>query len=401
MLPLIFALMLTSAGPAFEATTLEGRDVSGSLVELTADHVTLAAKEGNVRLDMRRVLTLVSTKGASAPAASVVVELIDGSTIRGRQYTAQGDRARITLTDGQTIETPAGVVRTVRLGDFRGGRTDQPRNALDSDWLRMIKMETDGDLLIALAGEGLDYHKGVLHDVTDDVVRFDVDGEVLPVKRSKVYGFVYHRGVEPELPAAVCRITDAAGSVWAAKSIGFAGQLKWTTPSGVTVAKSPTELARIDFSGGKLAYLGEWKPESVIWTPYFSVEAPTEATRRFHAPRFDRGFESDVLRLGGVAYNKGLAVRCRTEIVYRLPSRFGRFQAMAGIDDVVRPNGKVRLVIRGDDRVLLDTIVAGDEAPLSIDLELKDVRRLTILVDFAGGLGAGDRLLLCNARVLR
>ena len=55
-------------------------------------------------------------------------------------------------------------------------------------------LKADSDLLVVRKDESLDYHKGVLHDVTEDAVRFDLDGEVLPVKRSKVYGFAYRHG---------------------------------------------------------------------------------------------------------------------------------------------------------------------------------------------------------------
>ena len=76
--------------------------------------------------------------------------------------------------------------------------------------------------------------------------------------------------------------------------------------------------------------------------------------KQFYAPRFDRGFDSRPLRLGGVDYRKGLALHSRTELVYRLPERFSRFLAVAGIADAVRPGGKVRLVVRGDDKVLFE-----------------------------------------------
>ena len=67
--------------------------------------------------------------------------------------------------------------------------------------------------------QSIDYHQGVLHDVTEDAVQFDLDGELLPVKRSKVYGFAYRHRAEAELPPAVCRITDSAGSQWSVRSL--------------------------------------------------------------------------------------------------------------------------------------------------------------------------------------
>ena len=53
-------------------------------------------------------------------------------------------------------------------------------------------MNVDSDLLVVRKDETLDYHQGVLGDVTDDVVQFELDGEQLAVKRSKVFGLVYH-----------------------------------------------------------------------------------------------------------------------------------------------------------------------------------------------------------------
>jgi len=80
-------------------------------------------------------------------------------------------------------------------------------------------------------------------------------------------------------------------------------------------------------------------------------------------------------------------------------ARFNRFHATAGIDDAVRPNGKVRLVIRGDDNVLLETVVAGVDPPKPIDLKISGIRRRVILVYFADATNVGDHLLLCDARI--
>ena len=120
---------------------------------------------------------------------------------------------------------------------------------------------------------------------------------------------------------------------------------------------------------------------------------------QFYAPRCDRSFDGGPLQLGGTQYRKGLALHGRTEFVYRLPHRFSRFRAVAGIDDAVRPGGRVRLVVRGDGRELLDAAVAGSDPPRPVDLDLTGIRRLTIVVDFGESLSTGDYLLLCNARL--
>ena len=208
----------------------------------------------------------------------------------------------------------------------------------------MIRLNADSDLLVVRAEDNLDYHKGVLQDVTEDVVRFDFDGEMLPVKRSKVFGFVYRHGKEANLPPTVCRIIDSAGSQWSVQSLALAGKLRWTTPAGLSVAQPLDSVAEIDFSGGKLAYFerfgaGVGRLDALLWR---RASASRGATVLLAAPRPRLSIARAAT--GRRGYAKGLALYCRTELVYRLPARFSRFQAVAGIDDAVRPNGKVRLV---------------------------------------------------------
>ena len=389
---ILLTILLTTATTPFEAQTLDGRTLTGSLAELTADRITLDTSEGHVPIETKNLLT-ISRKGKVRRAAAVVVELADGSVVQGRQYTAHGDQSRIVLAHGEIVACPANLVQTVRL--------QQTSGVPAAEWSRLVDRKAEADLLVTFVGGVLDYHKGVIHDVTEDVVYFGLDGEVLPVKRSKIYGLAYRHHVDTELPPAACQITDSSGSRWSAQSLALAGDLQWTTPTGLVVSRPPAKIVRIDFSSGKLVYLSDLQPESTVSSPYFGMQKPPRVIKQFHAPRFDRGFESAALQLNGVRYFKGMAMRSRTELVYRLSKQFSRFLAIAGIDDAVRPGGRVRLVIRGDDNVLLNTVIAGTDPPRPIDLDLTNVQRLTIVVDFGDGLVAGDQLLLCNARVLK
>ncbi len=107
------------------------------------------------------------------------------------------------------------------------------------------------------------------------------------------------------------------------------------------------------------------------------------------------------MRLDGVQYERGIALHSRTVAVYRLSGPYRRFQAIAGIDDRVRPRGNVRLIISGDGRELLAKTIAGTDAPLEIDVDLTGVRRLTIEVDFGEDLDVADHLDLCEARIVK
>jgi hypothetical protein len=416
---ILLALLMTAATPAFEVQTLDGKTIIGSLREVTPERVTLDQRDGRLTLETEDIVS-IAARYVSKPLrqeSAVIVTLADGSTIVAKQYTASGRNANITLLDGDVLKAALGAIQTVR---FQAGS-----DATMGEWSRLIEPKSDGDLLVVQNGQGVDSHQGVLHDVKDDVLEFDLDGDRLPIKRAKVFGIAYRHGEVAELPAAICRIQDASGSNWVVHSFQLdsvsgdkqdkvksssegvvpkklpksEGMIRWTTPTGLSLRQSVDNVTQIDFSGGKILYLSDLKPESVRWSPFFDVGKQPTVVEQFYAPRFDRGFAAGPLQLDGVEYRKGLALHCHTEMVYRLPDHFRKFRAIAGIADAARPGGNVRLIVQADGRTLFDSSMTGQSAPQSLNLDVSDVRRLTIVADFGEHFSVGDYLLLCNARL--
>jgi hypothetical protein len=308
--------------------------------------------------------------------------------------TLENGRARIQLAGGEGIEAASGDICSARFAP--GSETAA------AQWSKIVAIPTTSDILVVRKDDGIDYHKGVIHRLGDDVVEFELEGERLLVRRSKVFGFVLHHPSGRELPEPIGTLAERSGSTWALKNIELAGdQLIWTTPTGVRLRKPLAAVARLDFSHGNVLYLSDLKPDSVEWIPYFGLGRELSSRAAFYAPREDRNAQSGPLQIDGKCYAKGLSLHARTAIVYRLPQRCRRFMALAGIDDSARPQGNVRLVIRGDDRLLFEAVVTGTDAPKLVDVDMSGVRRLTILVDFGDDFDVGDHLDLCEARLLK
>lgn len=396
MYTLIIACALAAnAGTEVEIETLDGQTVAGTLAKLDAQGATLDTPGGSKSLaadDLVRILPK-ELPAAVGRDEGVGIELVDGSSLAAREYLAEQGRARVTLADGQAIELPTAAVVNVRLRP--------PSEAVAAQWSKIVALRLSADVLVVRKGETLDYHKGVLRDVTDAVVHFELDGDVLPVKRANLQGFIYHHPRGDPLPEPVCQILDAGGSRWSVRSLSLGQGLQWTTPGGVSLTRPLAGLREIDFSRSKIQYLSDLKAESVAWTPFFGGDQQLPTLARFFGPREDQSLESRPLRLGGKQYAKGLALHSRTEMVYRLPGRFRWLKATAGIDDEVRPQGHVSLVIRGDDKVLYEGTLAGTDEPRPIELDLGGVRRLSILVDFGQQMDVADHLDLCNARIIK
>jgi len=395
MFTLLLAGILIAAPAEVEVRTLDGPVITGSIVELDAGRLTVKTADGNVSLELGGLTGLLpkSEPVQPGPKPGVWVDLVDGSALVGIDYTASDGRGRLATSDG-IVEIPVADIKAVRL---------QPQTeATAAEWQRILNRQTDGDLLIVRKGDAIDYHKGVLGNVTDKIVDFDLDGDVLPVKRSKVHGLIHHHPSGRKLPEVLCTITERSGSRWVVRTVKLAGgSLEWVCVGGLAVTRPLGDVEQVDFSQGKIINLGDLKPQSVDWTPFFATSKPLPALKSLYAPRSNRGLEPDGLRLGGKEYRTGLALHGHTKMVYRLPGQFRRFKATIGIDDRVRPHGNARLVIAGDDRVLLEATVKGTDLPKDVDLDITGVRRLSILVDFGEDLGVADHLDLCEARIVK
>jgi hypothetical protein len=388
---------MAAGPPAVQVQMLSGESASGKLVELGPQRIGLESATGRVTLETERVMALgpVEAPAATAGEPAAWVDLADGSSLVAASVASAGGTARLGFSGGRSIELPSRQLVAVRL------RAHTETTA--AEWAKLQESEAAGDVLVVRKGNSLDFHRGILREIGPAAVRFEVDGEVLPVKREKVFGVMVYQAAARNLPEPVCHVVEANGSTWVAQTVGLNGdEVQWTTPLGLNVKRPLGELAKIDFSQGKVVYLSDLKPESVEWTPYIAAGKPLASWSEFFRPRNDQSLRSGPLELGGKAYKKGLALHSRTTMVYRLPGRFHRFKAMAGIDDRFRPRGNVRLVIRGDDQVLVKLTVAGtDEQPQPIDVDLGGARRLTILVDFGDDLDVADHLDLCEARIVK
>ncbi|MFZ5828730.1 MAG: NPCBM/NEW2 domain-containing protein [Planctomycetota bacterium] len=394
----LFAVCAFAASPEMELRTLDGELHVGAIVELTQDSVVVESAGERKQIDLEQVLSIEAQlrpqPSAQRPAPSAWVDLVDGSALVATRYHVASGKAQLTLLDDLTVEIPTREIAAVRLASAA-----EPAM---TEWQRIAALKSDGDVLVIRKEEAIDYLRGVFHDVTDTAVEFDLDGEKIPVKRTKVFGLIYYHATRDDLPPTVSSLVDSAGNRWSVHAVSLTDKgLAWTTPAGVKVERGWESVEQFDFSGGKVVYLSDLKPESIRWTPYFGRAEDVPAVAEFYAPRMDQTLSSQPLVLEGKSYSKGIALHSRTEIVFRLPDRFSWLKGNAGIDDRYHPNGNLQLVIRGDDRVLLDASITGKGPAVPIELDLSGVRRLTIVADFGKDLDVADHLLLCNLRFVK
>jgi NPCBM/NEW2 domain len=400
------------------ATQLDGATVTGQLSSWNDARVVIAAPAGEKTVASDQLMSLrwpASAGPESTPAGSPgVAELTDGSLVPlSSLHVANGTaslKAKL-AKDSPEISIPLPIKSLAAV------RFQELDDALTKQWDEIRRVNSPNDILVIFKrdGKSLDYVEGVLGEVSDDKVEFKLDGETSRVDRAKVAGLIYFRADNAAAAEPRLVVHGRSGLRASASQAALNGAFVLITTSNGALLKWPiADLDLADFSAGKLLYLSDIDPASQTWAPLVGLPAGVTLAAEYGQPRRDHSAFNDTLTLvvkekdaasavPGVvrSFKKGLALRSRTELVYRLPTGFNRFTALAGIDPATATTGNVRLTILADDHPVLETEIAGDQSPQPVDVQITGAKRLKIVVDFGQNLDTGDWLNLCDAKIVK
>ena len=410
---LIAVLALAMAAPAdVTATRLDGTAVAGQLKSWTRKEVVVATGGVEQTVPVAELLSLQFSTEPTADAGQPFVELVDGSVLPIAKLTTENEQASFALqpTTGPQVNAklPLEIVRAVRLLPLESEALSQ--------WQEIRNLGLPSDLVVVVkrGGKSLDYLECSVGEITDDEVEFKLDGESMRVPRAKVAGVVFYRNEEESDATPVGLVSGKDGLRIAASALRWQGEsLHAKTLGGLEFDWPVAGITNVDMSAGKVVFLSDAKPATAGWQPLVGLPPSAKCAAKFGAPRFNESGYGGPLALAfpdasaspaageTKTYAKGIALRSQAEIIYRLPRGYARFLAIAGIDPAAAANGNVMFAIYGDDRLLVESALSGSDAPLPIELDVADVKRLRIVVDYGQNLDTGDWLNLCNARLVK
>ena len=399
-----------------EVTPLGGKPLVGELVTWTADRLAVRTAEGPREFASSTLQTVrlagsvagnpanpagtadTRTESGELKPGAAALELADGSRVVVDSFAAKSGKATGQRVGGLPYEFRVRAIRAVRFA---------PAGAAFAEaWNAQLETKIDGDTIVIRrkakpdSPATLDRQAGIVQEVSPETVQFELDGDRIPVKRERLEGILFFQPADREWPDPVCRLDDRQGGSWRVKSFRLENsELVFETVAGATATLPLADLRAADFSSGNVQFISDIEPDSVEWTPFIESKLPSLA--RFNQPRRDVWPGGVPLAAGGETFAKGMAVRSRTNLVYRVPRNFRRFEAQVGIDERLKEFGAVKLTILGDGKPLLESPISGTDKLLNVSLDISSVRRLAILVDFGEEGDRADWLVLGNARVTK
>jgi hypothetical protein len=414
------AVIVGAAAPDVTVKSLDGDSLVGQLIDWTNEEVIVGGSSGTQKMQRADLEEIIFSPSPGAPSQvpsvdGMQVQLIDRSELPVQSFLVAGDKASIVWEAGDSQTMPLSLVRSLNLvaADER----------LDKAWKRLRDKPRRGDRLAVRKGEGIDYVEGVISGITKEHVNFELDGESIPVKWSKLAGLLFADRPSRQLSPAKCQLTMQSGAQvsaasWKSTPRGVAIQL----PCGLTLDIPYQRLRRINFSQGKVTYLSEMTPSVTEWSPYLTAGKLEPLLARFYGSPKDpatdgaQAVTSDRLEIatlpGGSSnespqqstvesYTEGLSLQSRSRLIYDLPAEARRFEARVGIDAASVEIGNVQFKIRGDGRLLYAEEISGSTGPRDVSVDVAGLRRLELIVDYGKNQDTGDRLNLCNARIVK
>ncbi len=401
LLALVICASVVRAG---ELRTLKGEAVSGDLVSVDAREVVFTKGTQRIAMPAAEVLMvdLASPGKPPADARYSEVELIDGSVLRCSAVAIKGKEAELTLLlTGQKIKVPLASIANLL------NEAQDPKYAKDwHDRLRerlRKKPPPTRDMLAILRSGVPNPLEGTLGEGSDDgaTISFTLtSGRKSPVLQEKIHGLIFVRPHDPHQVPAVFKLIDSYQNLVQVSSVTTTETgLTVTTPAGAKLDYTFAQLARLDYSKGRLTYLSDMTPTRLI-----KDDKDKEGIVFFEKDRTTYEGRFIPIKMDQVVYPKGLFIQATTEVEYDLGGDYREFKAMVGIDDYDTrvEDCPTTLVIEGDGKELLTMTVnpKDKERVRPVTLNIKDMQKLKILVRSGGGVSTVARqITLADAKV--
>lgn len=377
--------------PVFSALQIDGRTVSGRIVAIDPDRITIASAE-NARdeLALRSLVRLARDVRSSPP-------LEDASHV----ILPEGDRL-MRVTVGSTTDTALEIQShsaigklTIPLEAVLGLVLTPPSEveAFDPLWERVRGEPRSTDVVWMANGDRL---TGALLGLNDHAVKLQVEGKPVEIDRTGVVALGFDPAAlsYPRPTSDFLELSLVDGTRLGMTEVRLdKGQLSGVSRFGQRLRFPIDDLVRIDPRTPSVDYLSDRKPDA---EQYVSYLGPTRAFRT------DRSVDGHRLQLGGRTYERGLGTQSRTLLAYRLKPTDRRFQALVGVDDRAGPLGSVvfRVLVDGKSRLTTPPLSARD-TPRPIDVDIAGAKLLILATEFGDRGDVRDHADWVEARIIR
>jgi hypothetical protein len=392
---ILFLGATATAAETDQLTLLDGTRIEGTITAIDATgRVSASGIEKSVDLmGLRRIARPVKKTEASKTALEV--HLVSGGIMLVDSAAVSPEAVTVAWKYAPQLALPSETVRAVRLASEKpaaGRPADTPQGrAMFAETL--AKPLRDKDHLLAIAEGKVQQLSGLLQEWSDKELVFEWENQPRAIAHDRVYGIVFAQLSENPDATGQCVVALRDGSSVSGKVAGLAeGKLSLQLSAKVSITLPWDEITGVSVRSDRLVFLSNAKPVEARQRPVVTLPRPWQA---------DKNVLGGPLRVAGRAFDKGIGVHSRCELVFAQPGSFDVLAATIGVDDSAGGRGDCEFIILGDGRELFRGRKKGGQEPEDIRVSTAGVKLITLLVEPGADLDLADHADWGDVRLLR
>lgn len=403
---LLAACLVVSTAVAADIVPVTGEPIKGEIVSVSDKEVVFTRDGKKVTKPLKEVLKLDYRDVGKLPTGKpyALVELTDGTQLFTDKLLLKKGDFDLTLLSGPTLtlprETVANVLFDAASEENRREWKTRVFNSRGKDVIVTKRKVKDKDReyeiasnLDATIGDGDEAGTAINFAVT-------IGGETTQATRkfTTLRGLIFKHTLGAKAAPFTCKLLDTTQDVVMVSSVAPRdGGLVVTTPAGAKIDFANEQIARLDYTQGRLEYLSDLTPTKMVTKSNLDDDDNPDQWHVFK----DSNLDKRPMTIAGTTYPKGLALKPYAELVFDLKGEYREFEAVVGLDDGVSAAGASTLVVEIDGKELATVTISSDDKvrhkPLK--LNVKDARALRIVVKADGEFDTARHLELADAKV--
>jgi hypothetical protein len=362
----------------------DGKIIRGTLTQIGPEgQLQGTGIPANVQLNDVAKLRLSGRE--TSPPAPVLVQLVNGSQIRGERVRLEDETLELRTIFGPQ-QIPLKLLRGVVWKSTPG--VEQ----------LLRQPETVSDSAVVQTEEGERTIQGMIEGISGDQLSIQFQNQSRKIALNRLNAIVM-ADLGWELSAdriAVVNLID--GSIGSGKLLEVAeGTLQLEIDSEVRWSIPWNQVSEISFRSDRLVFLSDLDPVSVQQQTIFVLQRPWQRDRSISGNRLVLRNPQQEL----VEFNRGLGTQAFTRLDFANSNDYRRFLATVGIAAETNGKGDCLMVVQGDGRELWSQRLRGSDPPREIDVDITGMRTVSLIVYPGEEYDLADHANWCDARFIK
>ena len=372
---------------------LNGPPVVGSLVSADSRNVVVKTENGVIEKPAADIGQVSFANKRHTQSLPVELFMMDGSK-------AFGDRLNGKSSEGWRLRDSTGKEFTIPSKSLKAARLNAIVPELVNAWQSAILETTNSDAVIVLRpGNSLDRINGVIVQVQETSITFDLDGQQIDIPIEKLIGLVwFQRELQRVKPTVEVSLTDH--SVWMAESLTLKSNvLELSTPIGQSVAIPLARILSINYSTANIRWLSEVEPLEAVTERQIDFKTPIASLDRALAPRFVVNGRAPLP--ASLAADKDLYFPSPGHYVFRVPEGFSSLQCRIERTDDGSQRTDLNIEVWQDDQRISEQLLLHNADFADLDIPLKPEKKTKLAVICKSKLMIGTEVTWKQPRLKR